>query len=347
MPGRRARAAGRDGEFVSRPRFLAISEFGPRSLIYHEGNRYEITRVILPPTERVDPGGEPVLTTAAKRCEVCGYLHPANGEIAADVCERCGAPLPPSVPGLFRLQNVATRRRDRISSDEEERRRQGFELQTAFRFAERNGVLSMRPATLKAADGEVLARLTYGDTATMWRLNLGRRRRANRDRLGFVLDLDKGTWEPDSDNGSVAGDDPLGPRTQRVVPFVEDTRNCLLFEPGRSMSAEQIARLQYSGSASRPAGRLPAGGVGASVGATPVCSTPLASSCFTKRPKVVLEYSGGWSTSPQAFAGVARTALRLCHFDDQRCRPWRCRGWRPVRSCLLQLFAVLLQPAGS
>ena len=37
VPGRRQRR-GRD-EFVSRPRFLAISEFGPRALIYHEGAR--------------------------------------------------------------------------------------------------------------------------------------------------------------------------------------------------------------------------------------------------------------------------------------------------------------------
>ena len=37
VPGRR-RSKGRD-EFISRPRFLAISEFGPRALIYHEGAR--------------------------------------------------------------------------------------------------------------------------------------------------------------------------------------------------------------------------------------------------------------------------------------------------------------------
>src|SRR5690606_7650530 len=34
----------RQGRFVSRPRFLAITEFGPRTFIYHEGARYQITR---------------------------------------------------------------------------------------------------------------------------------------------------------------------------------------------------------------------------------------------------------------------------------------------------------------
>src|SRR5262249_48626395 len=38
-------------EYLSRPRFLAISEFGPRAVVYHEGSRYEINRVILPMLE--------------------------------------------------------------------------------------------------------------------------------------------------------------------------------------------------------------------------------------------------------------------------------------------------------
>ena len=33
---------------LSRPRFLAISEFGPRSIVYHEGSRYIVNKVILP-----------------------------------------------------------------------------------------------------------------------------------------------------------------------------------------------------------------------------------------------------------------------------------------------------------
>ncbi|MCD6388091.1 MAG: hypothetical protein J7L69_01680, partial [Desulfobulbaceae bacterium] len=40
IPGRRQR--GTHDDFLSRPRFLAVSEFGPRAHIYHEGSRYEI-----------------------------------------------------------------------------------------------------------------------------------------------------------------------------------------------------------------------------------------------------------------------------------------------------------------
>src|SRR5262249_1520107 len=54
------------GDYVQRPRFLAIKEFGPRALIYHEGARYEVFRVQLPP----DSAGE-VVTYTARRCEGC------------------------------------------------------------------------------------------------------------------------------------------------------------------------------------------------------------------------------------------------------------------------------------
>ena len=45
VPARREKV-GRDS-FLSRPRFLALSEFGPRSIIYHEGSQYRVTKAIL------------------------------------------------------------------------------------------------------------------------------------------------------------------------------------------------------------------------------------------------------------------------------------------------------------
>src|SRR5207244_4961612 len=144
IPGRKG-AAGRD-EFLSRPRFLAISEFGPRSIVYHEGSRYAINRVLLP----VGSPDEPELVTASmKPCGRCGYVHPLDaGGPGPDLCERCGEELGAPLDRLFRLQNVSTRRRDRINSDEEERLRQGFEIRTGVRFAEENGRPRVRTASV-------------------------------------------------------------------------------------------------------------------------------------------------------------------------------------------------------
>jgi hypothetical protein len=133
IPGRRERK-GAD-EYVSWPRFLAISEFGPRNFIYHEGSRYRIQRSMLP-VRGEGADGQVVLTEAAKVCQACGYFHPAPGGVGPDLCESCGMELPAARANLFRMQNVDCRRVDRINSDEEERTRQGYELRSAVRFAE-------------------------------------------------------------------------------------------------------------------------------------------------------------------------------------------------------------------
>ncbi|HHH31786.1 MAG TPA: DEAD/DEAH box helicase [Polyangiaceae bacterium] len=238
LPGRRQKK-GMD-EFLTRPRFLAISEFGPRSIIYHEGSRYVINKVILPVE------GDENSTSIKRRavqCEGCGYIHPLEDEPGPDLCESCGSKLPPAYDNLFRMQNVATQRRDRINSDEEERFRLGYELKTGLRFARRGGVVSARHAEVVAEGGETLATLVYGHAATLWRMNLGWRRRKDKDQTGYVLDIERGYWA----KSQVVDDDPedsLSPRLERVVPYVEDTRNCILIRPSGDLDAAQMASLE-------------------------------------------------------------------------------------------------------
>ncbi|MCK6591977.1 MAG: hypothetical protein L6Q76_30870, partial [Polyangiaceae bacterium] len=155
LEGRR-RQRGVD-EFLTRPRFLAISEFGPRSIIYHEGSRYVVNKVILPVE-----GEDRALTRRGALCDECGYLHPLEDRSTLDLCERCGQKLPPAYDNLFRMQNVATRRRDRINSDEEERVRIGYEITTGVRFARRSGAISAQQAALVGDGDEPLATMFYG-----------------------------------------------------------------------------------------------------------------------------------------------------------------------------------------
>ncbi len=229
IPGRRGRRRDED-EYLSRPRFLAISEFGPRSIIYHEGSRYVINKVILP------VGDDDLLTTSAQICPSCGYLHPVqSGRSGLDLCQQCDKPLDIALSNLFRMQNVATKRRDRINSDEEERMRMGYEFKTGVRFGARPGDHGQQPAcrlaTVQAADGTPLLKLTYGDAATLWRINLGWRRRNPNDPPGFMLDTERGYWQKNEQDVDPDPDDPHSPMQMRVVPFVEDRRNCLLIEP--------------------------------------------------------------------------------------------------------------------
>lgn len=239
IPGRR-RMARADDEFISRPRFLAISEFGPRAFLYHEGSRYIINRVILPIDEDAEESG--LSLRSAKWCATCGYLHPVTDGVGADVCERCNSALGLPRSNLFRMQNVATRRRDRISSDEEERMRQGFELRTGIRFSEHGGQPSFRVATVEKA-GDLLARLTYGAAAQLWRVNLGWRRQVRHGEEGFTLDTQNGYWARNEAN-PIDVEDPMSPSRQKVVPFVEDRRNCLLVDFEQPLDGATFVSIQ-------------------------------------------------------------------------------------------------------
>lgn len=249
LPGRRRRA-GRD-EYLQRPRFLAVAEFGPRGIVYHEGSRYVIDRAMLPVE-----GEDSALVRSAKQCDVCGYLHPINDTLDPDLCERCNALLPQALDNLFAMRNVVARRRDRINSDEEERMRIGYDLRTGVRFAQRLGRVDKRMAQLVASDGTLLATLEYGHAATLWRINLGWRHRSALRLPGFLLDEETGRWSSQqaaqtpassgASGGRVSGsaEEPSAGRPIRVVPYVEDRRNALLLRPAGPPSQAVMAGLQ-------------------------------------------------------------------------------------------------------
>ncbi|MGP3920444.1 DEAD/DEAH box helicase [Nonomuraea sp. 10N515B] len=221
IPGARHKAS-----YIQRPRFIAINEFGPGALIYHEGLRYEVAKIQVPTGEE----GE-VSTSEARICAHCGYWH--DRQAGTDVCEECDAELPGSQSGLMHLQTVETIRRQRISSDEEERRRAGFDLLTTYRFS-RHGNRSGRLDAQIRRGKDIIAELVYGDTATVRIINQGRRGRKNRNEIGYLLDPVRGKWTKDSDKNNQAPEDqglqPLdrAKKVVRVVPYVEDRKNICL-----------------------------------------------------------------------------------------------------------------------
>lgn len=318
IPGRRGKKTDAD-EYLNRPRFLAISEFGPRSIIYHEGSRYIVNKVILPVQEHAD--SEDGLTTAsAKLCPRCGYLHPVvEGESDPDTCELCQAPLEAPLHSLFRMQNVSTKRRDRINSDEEERMRLGYDLQTAVCFGEQKpgagSGAGMRRATVAGEDGRELLRLTYGHAATIWRINLGWRRRRDKEVFGFLIDTERGYWAANKEAVETDPEDPMSPSLRRVVPYVEDWRNCLLIEPVQPLKLEEMASLQP---ALKNAIQVLYQVEDGELSAEPLPDAD------TRRLILLYESAEGGAgvlrqllAAPDALAKVAAQALELCHFDAQ------------------------------
>ncbi len=222
IPGRMLKDS--KDEYLSRPRFLAITEFGPRAFIYHEGSRYMINQVIMPPLDE----NNNVVTQEIKICPSCGYL---NQNKLDSVCNNCNEPLGAPLTNLFRLQNVQAIRRDKINCDEEERLRLGFDIRTTMCFAIKQGKTACSKAEIKLND-KTLAKLTYGDSAYIWRINMGYKKKKKKESEGFWLDVERGYWKKSQDIPDDYEDDsPTSKNVKLVVPYVSDTKNCLLFEP--------------------------------------------------------------------------------------------------------------------
>ncbi|QDS15201.1 DEAD/DEAH box helicase [Xanthomonas arboricola] len=244
-----------EGSMVSRPRFLALSEFGPRSLIYHQGRMYRVVRAKLNVGNSDHISGNSQLATIASLvCSQCGYGHlgePSGEQPLVNRCENCDALLTEHdwVRELYRIETVETVATERISINDEERQRQGFELQTTYRFLPGpDGRIQQQKATIQQGE-DVLGELTYAPAAQIWRINRGWRRRKDKEQLGFYINPITGTWskqdapDAENDNGS---DDALLDKVpnQRIVPFVEDHRNLLIFAPVHALPLEAIATLQ-------------------------------------------------------------------------------------------------------
>ncbi|AYW43237.1 MULTISPECIES: DEAD/DEAH box helicase [Pseudomonas aeruginosa group] len=258
IPARGGQAVnGRDdeGSMVSRPRFLALSEFGPRSLIYHQGRMYRVVRAKLNVgnTDHIS-GNSQLATIASLVCSQCGYGHlgePGGEQPLVNRCENCDALLTEHdwVRELYRIETVETVATERISINDEERQRQGFELQTTYRFLPGpDGRIQQQKATIQQGE-DVLGELTYAPAAQIWRINRGWRRRKDKEQLGFYINPITGTWSkqdaPDAEDDQ-GGDDALLEKVpnQRIVPFVEDHRNLLIFAPVHALALEAMATLQ-------------------------------------------------------------------------------------------------------
>jgi len=330
VPARRVKQ--RD-EFLSRPRFLAVSEFGPRAIIYHEGSRYIINQVILP----IDD--QETLTAQMKQCNNCGYLHPLHGNDNYDLCQRCGKPLGEPLQALIRMQNVVTKRRDRISSDEEERLRMGYEIRSGVRFPDSNGRPEYQSALVLQGD-KVLAKLTYAQAATLYRINMGWARRKNRQLHGFVLDMERGYWARNEQMDETQDPaDPMSGQIRRVIPYVEDTRNALLIEPFGVLKNEEMAGLQAALKRAIQASYQ--------LEENELAAEPLPDS-DNRRTLLFYEAAEGGAgvlrrliEEPHAFAHVAAEALAICHFDPESGIDLR-RAPRSTEDCEAACYDCLL-----
>lgn len=322
-----------EGSFLARPRFLAISEFGPANIIYHEGRKYRVTRTAVP------SGDAQRRFLRAKICKNCGYFHEGAED---EVCEQCKAVLSGQgvtyLPYLFEMSTVTTQPADRITCEEEERAREGFRLETFYQFARSTHGPRRQDATCDVGGG---VDLVYAPTATIWRVNHGWKRARE---AGFALDLRRGIWgrQPGGEELLEGAEDLNGDAVRRGVRLiVRDTRNLLIvgLPPAIAAQPESAATIQYA---------LQRGIAAAFQLEEQELSSERLGAGTTTRLIFWESAEGGAGAlrrlieEPGALARVALAALEICHFDAEGVE--RPTAGECVRACYRCLLSYSNQP---
>ncbi|WP_117236619.1 DEAD/DEAH box helicase [Thermus sediminis] len=208
-----------EGEFLHRPREVAIAEFAPGGVIYHEGGKWRPVALYAP------PGGLKGRLSQVWICKACRHLSSREKE----VCPGCRAPLAEKGEPVqvLDLVGVRTRRQERITANEEERFRGGYYLEVAYELLER------RRAVAHLEEGGFT--LVYAPSARIHHINCGLRRSKEE---GFFVDLDTG----DLLDGEEARRRAQEPRSAvgmgRVALRVQVAQNALLLHLGELLQGE-------------------------------------------------------------------------------------------------------------
>lgn len=215
------------GEFVSRPRFIALKEFGPDNSIYHNGGKYRFTRMQSVQTE--------LNLRSVKISRRTGYAlldddakginnDPITGE------ELNGQDNVTLYHNLLELGESEAQPKERISCEEEERSSRGFDIDQYFAFAK--GIEATRQVVIKEG-GQPLLQVIYDQAARLIQINKKWKISKHRDD-GFAIGRRSGRWKKAGDLEKQDADDP----TTIVRLFTHDTADILYIQPIKELGLE-------------------------------------------------------------------------------------------------------------
>jgi hypothetical protein len=222
------------GEYISRAKGVALKEFAPQNILYHNGSKYEINRMnVLDPEE---------LQRKIKISHSTGYAFMddeagwANND-PITLVELKGENTEYNA-NLIELTETEARPRERISCIEEERSSKGYKIDEYFHYA--SGIEQCKQSIIKKGGAELL-KLIYGQSTDLISLNR-QAKRATRE--GFSLDARNGKWLTQKE---LENPETFAARKE-VLLFVKETADTLYLQPlsNLQLKPEQIISLSYA-----------------------------------------------------------------------------------------------------
>lgn len=223
------------GEYVSRPRFIALKEFGPNNLIYHDGSKYKVVKM------QLNQNGEQMHTI--KISKETGYVfvgkeaeNTSNDPITRkelkdfDSFEKFS--------NVVELNESEARIEERISCNEEYRTSQGYDIDHYFSFSK--GIDNTQKAIIKAAEHDLL-QVIYDQSATLLQIN--NKWKITKDD-SFPIGTISGRWKSRIEAEQSNPDEPIA----GVRIYTTTTSDILYIQPVKELQLKEegVCTLAYA-----------------------------------------------------------------------------------------------------
>ena len=223
------------GEYISRPRAIALREFGPRNLVYHNGRKYRVSQLFVQDAEAA--------LTEAKLSRRAGYFLTGE-QRELEICPFSGLDLSDNAntEHLYDLLEMAESRGEetaRITCEEEERVSRGYQVESYFQV-DGGDFASIRSATVRSGESRLL-NLRFIPAARLVSVSRGWRSQRTE---GFPIGMSSGRWgskmpEPDPDARE---------ETRLVKLWTSNVADALYIEPVAALGLDPdgVVTLQHA-----------------------------------------------------------------------------------------------------
>lgn len=291
------------GEFISRPRSIALKEFGPLNIIYHNGRKYRVSQLIVQDAESA--------LVDAKISRKAGYFM-IDGQKDLEICPFTGLNLGDSTnrEHLHYLLEMAESRAEeveRISCEEEERVSRGFDIRTYFSV---DGHLDrIVKAVVRSSENSML-NLRYVPAARLVHVNCQWK---SQQTEGFPMGMLSGDWRssmPEADNN-------LREDFRLVKLFTSNLADALHIEPVQplGLSPDGVITLQH-------ALKRAIEGVFQvepnEIGVVSIGDPEAPNILLFEAAEGSLGILSQFVEKPEIFNAVIKQAIELCRFEDEK-----------------------------
>lgn len=212
---------GLSGEYISRPRSIALREFGPRNVIYYNGSKYRIEQLLASESEKT--------SQKFMISKNSGYLL-KDKEYTMDVCPFSGISLSDNenveiITDVIEMSETRTEETERISCEEEERVSQGYNIKTFFCVPA--GIQTIKTCLVKN-DSDDFLKLQFIPTAQLVDINY-KWKRTKED--GFLMGMTSGFWKKEK---ALEAENPTE-EMRRIKLYTYNTADALYIQPIKAL----------------------------------------------------------------------------------------------------------------